>query len=130
GSFLVHASRVVHIAENCLENNVFGSPRIERVYNLLDDLLKVVGGSAETYWLTGNRGIHIDIDKDMEMDPTDEKNLTDEVEEYQHQQRRFIRTRGGKVTNLGTDVADPTGVFNVLIAMLSGATGIPKRILI
>src|SRR5690606_13424357 len=40
------------------------------------------------------------------------------------------RTRGGKVTNLGTDVADPTGVFNVLIAMLSGATGIPKRILI
>lgn len=130
GSFEVHASRVIHLAENCMENEVFGSPRIERVYNLLDDLLKVVGGSAETFWLTGNRGIHIDIDKEMEMDAEDAKNLTAEVEEYQHQQRRFIRTRGGTVKNLGTDVADPTGVFNVLIAMLSGATGIPKRILI
>src|SRR5262249_32982076 len=50
GSFQVHASRVIHLAENCLENNVFGSPRLERVYNTLDDLMKVCGGSAETYW--------------------------------------------------------------------------------
>lgn len=129
-SFDVHASRVVHIAENCLDNNVYGSPRIERVYNALDDLLKVTGGSAETFWLTANRGIHIDIDKEMEMDATDAANLTAEVEEYQHQLRRFIRTRGGKVTSLGSDTPDPTGVFNMLISIIGGATGIPKRILI
>ena len=129
-SFDVHASRIVHIAENCLENMVYGSPRLERVYNTLDDLLKVTGGSAETYWLTANRGIHIDIDKEMEMDAQDEANLTAEVEEYQHQLRRFIRTRGGKVNSLGSDTPDPTGVFNMLIAVIGGATGIPKRILV
>ncbi|KKL25142.1 hypothetical protein LCGC14_2408290, partial [marine sediment metagenome] len=37
----VHASRVVHIVENPLEDTVIGIPIMEKVYNLLDDLLKV-----------------------------------------------------------------------------------------
>lgn len=130
GSFRVHASRVLHIAENTLENDVFGSPRLERVYNLLDDLLKVVGGSAETYWLTSNRGMHVDIDKDMNIDPQDGKDLSAEIDEYANGLRRFIRTRGVKVNNLGGDVSDPKPTYGVLIASLSGATGIPQRILI
>jgi len=130
GAFDVHASRILHIAENTLENDVYGCPRIERVYNLLDDLIKVVGGSAETYWLTANRGLHIDLDKEMDMDPTDAKNLSDEVDEYSNQLRRIIRTRGAKITNLGSDVPDPKNTFGVIIASISGATGIPQRILI
>lgn len=130
GSFKVHASRVLHIAENVLENDIFGSPRLERVYNILDDILKVTGGTAETFWLTSNRGMHIDVDKDMEMDPSDEANLTDEIEEYSDGLRRFIRTRGVKVASLGAETPDPRGAFEILISMLSGATGIPKRILI
>lgn len=130
GSFDVHASRVVHIAENTLENTIFGSPRIERVFNILDDLLKVTGGSAETYWLTANRGLHIDIDKDMEVDPSDAKNLADEIDEYTNELTRVIRTRGTKVTAIGAERTDPTGVFKMLISILSGATGIPSRILI
>lgn len=129
-SFEVHASRVIHVAENILENGVFGSPRMERVYNILDDLLKVTGGSAETYWLTANRGLHVDVDKELEMDPDDEKNLTAELDEYQHQLRRAIRTRGVKIQSLGSDTPDPSGVFKMLISVLSGATGIPQRIII
>lgn len=129
GSFNVHFSRILHVCENPLENEVFGSPRIERVYNLLDDLLKVVGGTAETYWLAGNRGLHIDVDKDVTFGPGDEAGLAAEVDEYTHNLRRIIRTRGVKVNALGADVADPRGAFEVLISMLSGATGIPRRIL-
>lgn len=129
-AFDVHASRVIHIAENVLENGIFGLPRLERVYNTLDDLLKVTGGSAETFWLTANRGIHIDVDKEMEMDTQDAKDLSDEVEEYQHQLRRFIRTRGASVKTLGSDTPDPSGVFKMLVSILSGATGIPQRVLI
>lgn len=129
-AFRVHASRVVHIAENCLENEVYGSPRMERVYNILDDILKVTGGSAETFWLTANRGLHIDIDKDMELAPSDETALSDEMEEYQNELRRVIRTRGVKINALGSETPDPQGTFKVLISILSGSTGIPQRILI
>jgi len=126
----VHHSRVLHVAEILLENDAFGVSRMLRVYNLLDDLQKVVGGSAETFWLTSNRGMHADVDKDMFLDKDDETALADELEEYQHQLRRWIRTKGVKITNLGSDVANPEGVFSVLIALLAGASGIPVRILL
>lgn len=126
----VHHSRVVHIVENSLEDDILGIPIIERCFNLLDDLLKVVGGTAETYWLTGNRGLQADIDKEMDVDPADAQALADEIDQYMHQLRRFIRTRGVKLNPLGSETPNPQQVFNMIMALLSGTTGIPRRILL
>ena len=126
----VHYSRVVHVAEEATDNNIVGTPRLQSVYDLFDDLAKVVGGTAETYWLTANKGMQIDVDKEAELSSEDEAALTDEIEEYQHQLRRFIRTRGVKINDLGSAVPDPKNTFEMLIALISGAKGIPKRILL
>ncbi len=126
----VHHSRILHIADNILENDILGIPRLQQVYNLLDDILKVVGGSAETYWLNANRGMQLDVDKDMDLSVADAKALSDEIDEWQHQLRRVMRTRGIKMNPLGSDVADPTGPFNIIVSLISGATGIPQRILL
>lgn len=128
-SIVVHASRVLHVAENVLTDNIYGTPRLEHVYNLLDDLLKVVGGSAETFWLVANRGIQADVDKEMELSTDDAKALQDELEEYQHELRRFIRTRGVDLKPLTSQTSDGRGPFEMIMALLSGATGIPQRIL-
>lgn len=128
--YRVHASRVIHIARGGLENKIVGVPRYAPIWNYLTDLLKVVGSSSESYWMTAYRGMHADVDKDLDLDPGDEAALTNEIDEYQHNMRRFIRTRGVKVQSLGTDVADPKGAFDVLITLISGTTGIPKRILL
>lgn len=127
---IVHHSRVIHVVENPLEDEVFSTPILEKVYNVLDDLLKVAGGTAETYWLTGNRGIQADIDKEMELDPADAAELSDELDEYMHSLRRIIRTRGVKLTPLGGDPPNPKEVFDMIIAIIAGTTGIPKRILL
>jgi hypothetical protein len=126
----VHASRVIHVVEGALTNELFGNPRLHKVFNLLDDLMKVAGGSAETFWLTANRGLQIDVDKDMKLSPNDENDLSDEIDEYLNNMRRVIRTRGVSVKPLGSDITDPKGNFEVLISLISGATGIPNRILI
>ena len=126
----VHWSQILHLAENCLENPVYGSPRLERVFNDLDDLLKVTGGSAEAFWLTANRGMQLDVDKEMELTPEDAKDLSDEIEEFQNQLRRVIRTRGVKINNLGADVSSPKDTYEVIVSNISGGTGIPRRILI
>lgn len=128
--FQVHYSRLVHVGENFLTDEIFGSPRGERVWNLMDDLLKVCGGSAEMFWLAANRGMQMDVDKDMDLDEDDEAALTQEIDEYMNNLRRFIRTRGVKINNLGSDTPDPTGVFRMLVQLVSGATGIPARILV
>lgn len=133
GQKRVHWSRVIHvaIAEDCLEDDIFSSPGLESVWNLLDDLDKVTGGGAEAFWNRANQGMHIDIDKDMPLvDAVAEKAaLAEQAEKYQHQQQRWIRTRGVGVTPLGSDVANFQGPADTIITQIAGTKGIPKRIL-
>lgn len=129
-AFNVHFSRVLHVADNTLENDVFGSSRLECVYNLLDDLLKVVGGSAETFWMTANRGLQVDVDKEMNLEKDDAANLQAEMDEFQHNLRRIVRTRGVKINNIGSDMADPSANVKAIISLISAACGIPQRVLL
>ena len=44
--------------------------------------------------------------------------------------QRIIATEGFDVQELKGDIIDPTAAFNVEISMISGKTGIPKRVLL
>lgn len=129
-TFEIHADRVVHVLEGALTNDVFGTPRGVKIYNLLEDLQKIVGGTAETFWLTANRGMQVDVDKEMDLTKEDAADLSDEIDEYLNQLRRVIRTRGVKINSLGSDTPNPKNVFEMVMSLVSGSTGIPKRILI
>ncbi len=130
GQQIVHHTRVIHVADGLLEDEVFGRPRLRRVINLFYDMAKVAGGSAEMFWQGAFRGLHADLRDEHELGPDDEKNMTTEIDEYIHGLRRYIRTQGIDLKTLGGETPDPRGVFEVLISLISGATGIPKRILI
>ena len=127
----VHWSRVIHVAEGCLDNDVEGVPALEVVWNLLDDLEKVTGGGAEAFWLRANQGMHIDIDKDMPLaDAKEEKeSLKEQADLYKHQIQRMMRTRGVEITSLGSDVANFDNPADAILTQIAGAKGIPKRIL-
>ncbi len=127
---VMHHTRTIHIVEKPLEDTVFGVPIIEKVYNLLDDLLKVGGGTSEMYWLSARAGLQADIAPEMDLDPADAAALGDEIEEYQHQLRRVIRTRGVTLKDLGSETPSPKEIFDMLLGLISGTTGIPKRILL
>lgn len=128
-SIKVHSSRVIHLTNELLDSNIISQPRMVRGYNVLEDLLKVTGGSAETFWLTANRGMQVDVDKDMALGVGDAEELSNEIDEFQHQLRRIIRTRGVKINPLGSEVADPTGIFTTAISVLAATYKIPQRIL-
>jgi hypothetical protein len=129
-SFEVHWSRVVHVADGIVEDTVYGLPRLEPVYNLLTDLLKVAGSTAENYWLTANRGMQVDVDKEMDLTAEDADDLAGEIDEYYHNLRRFIKTRGVKITELGAKVSDPSMTINNILALISATTRMPQRILV
>jgi len=124
----VHYSRVLHIAEGLLENEVFGTPRLKGVFNRLDDLEKVAGGSAEMFWQGAYGGLHADVRQGYKLEnPTA---LSDEIEEYVHGLRRFIRTEGIEIQRLQAQLGDPKSSFDILIALISCLTQIPVRILL
>jgi len=126
----VHHSRVLHVTDDLLEDNIYGAPRLECVWNLLDDLDKCTGGGAEAFWRSAYQGLHANIADDLELKPEDETAISDEIDEYQHGMRRFIRTRGVEINALGATAADPKGAAGVVLQQISGATGIPLRILV
>lgn len=127
----VHWSRIIHIAENVLDDEVYGLPALERVWNLLDDLDKVTGGGAEAFWLRANQGLHLNIDKDMSVPDTQKSidALKDQSEDYKHQLTRWLRTRGVDAKTLGSDVANFANPADAILTQIAGSTAIPKRIL-
>lgn len=124
---VVHWTRVIHVAEGLLENNVFGTPRLECIYNRLDDLDKVAGGSSEMYWRGAFPGLALESDPNANFDT---EKLNKEIEEYVHNLRRVLRLKGLKANQLAPNIEDPTGQVKVLLELIAGAEGMPMRILI
>jgi len=127
GSSLVHASRLIHLAEDCLDDMVYGVPCLEAIYDRLDDLLKVVGGSAEMFWRDAKQRFALEMDPTAEFSATDEAALSDHVKEFMHGLRDFMRLRGLNVKPFPGTVESPKDHIAALIDLISATTGIPKR---
>lgn len=126
---IVHHSRVIHVAEELDEDEVFGRPRLHRVFNLLDDLQKLVGASAEMFWQGAYRGPAVTTREGYQLDETAAEKLAEEIDEYIHGLRRFMRLHGLEVQFPQGQSPDPSKIFDVVMTLIAAVTGIPKRIL-
>lgn len=132
-----HWTRILHIADNKLDSEVNGVPRLQRVLNRLFDFEKVVGGSSEAAWITAFKGMAFVTQDDYEFpsvttDGKDQQDhLIEEIKEFVNGYRRFMRLQGVDVKELGSDtVPDPKGLVGVIYEALSAGSGIPTRIMI
>lgn len=126
----VHHSRVLHIAEQLDQDEVFGMPRLKPVFNRLKDLEKVVGGAAEMFWLTADRGMLLSVDKDMDISEDQKLAIEKQIENYQNKTQRYFIAKGIDAKPLGTEQIDPMPNATVLLDLIAGTVGIPKRILL
>ncbi len=128
----IHYSRVIHVAETPADS-VYAPPRLQCIWNYLDDLDKVVGGGSEAFFNRANQGLQLDMDPEvaavLQNSPEAEKKMKEEVEEYEHRIRKVFRTVGIKANALGSDVANFKQPADAIISLISAATRIPQRIL-
>jgi hypothetical protein len=125
----VHYTRVIHILDDPLESEVFGTPRLEAVFNRLYDLEKIIGGDAEMFWRGARPGYSGKLDPDYTMTAAAKEALKDQVDEYENDLRRILINEGIDLKALAQQIADPSNHVDVAIQMISAVTGIPKRIL-
>ena len=125
----VHHSRVIHIVEDPLESEIYGTPRLQAVFNRLKDLEKLVGGSAEMFWRGARPGYSAQVDPEFTMTGPQEDELQKQINEYEHNLRRILVNEGVTLKELGSQVSDPANHVDIQIQMISAVTGIPKRIL-
>lgn len=125
----VHYSRLIHVADRAVEDPLYGSSILERIFNRLLDLEKVVGSSAEMWWLNGRGGLTIET-QTGNTGVNDLAGLKQSAEDYANQVKRIIATEGMTVKAINHTIADPKGNFEILLSVISGAVAIPQRILI
>lgn len=126
----VHWSRIIHIADNRTDSEIYGAPRLEKVFNRLLDIQKIVGGSGEMFWRGGFPGLSIETPagtpEDVEIDEAATK---EQMEAYMNGLQRYIATLGLTVKSLAPQIADPKTHIESQIRMIAIAYGIPWRIL-
>ena len=128
-STIVHWSRVLHVAEDLLENNVKGIPALESVYNRLLNLELLAGGSAEMYWRGAFPGYAFELHKDATIGSQDATALREQIEKYIHKLERYLRVQGMEVKELAQQVVDPEKQVSVQLDLICAARQMPKRIL-
>ena len=125
----IHYTRIIHITDDNLESDVFGTPRLEPVFNNLMDLDKVTGGDAEMFWRGARPGYHGKLDPEFMATEAFKTKLQDDLDEYEHNLRRFIINEGVDLKALEVQISDPTPHVDVILQNISAETGIPKRVL-
>lgn len=130
GTLTVHWSRVIHLADNRTNNEVYGTPRMKKVFNRLLDLKKIVGGSGEMFWKGGFPGISLEsnvgAEEDIEFDAEGAKK---QLRDYMEGLQRYIATVGMQAKSLTVQVADPLPHLNAQIQLIAAAMAVPVRVL-
>lgn len=132
-TFRVHHTRVIHIAEDVLEDDLAGQPCLQAVLNMLLDLEKTCGASAEAFFQQWPPGMTMKADKDANIDTTqfqDGEAGQQMIQDFIHGFKRWLILQGIEINSLQPALGDPSKVTDVLIELIAGTTGIPKRILL
>jgi hypothetical protein len=126
----VHWSRVIHMADNRQNSDVYGQPRMKPVFNRLLDLRKIAGGSGEMFWKGGFPGLSLEAanpDDDVEFDEAATK---EKMDQYMNGMQRYISLVGMTAKSLSPQVADPSAHVEIQMKLIASALGIPWRIFI
>jgi len=127
----VHWSRVIHVADNRTTSEIYGTPRMRKVFNRLLDLRKIAGGSGEMFWKGGFPGLSLESTPGVDETVTfDETAVKAQLESYMNGLQRYIATIGMQAKSLSVQVADPGPHIEAQLRLIATAIGVPWRVLI
>ncbi len=128
-NIIVHWSRMIHLADGCTTDDIYGTPRLKAVYNRLQDIETVMAGAAEMFWKAGWPGMAFQALPDADISTQDLDDLEDHIEDYMHGLVRYLRLQGIEAKTLQPNITDPTPTLKAELMLVSGASGLPQRIL-
>lgn len=127
----IHWTRVLHVADNRVNSEVFGAPRMQRVYNCLLDLRKILGGSGEMFWRGGFPGMAFQLGGDaglQEVSTATKTAMQENIDDYFAGLDRSLLLENVEVKELKPQVADPTGHIDMQLKAVSLSLGVPTRV--
>lgn len=132
----VHWTRVIHVCDNRQSSEVFGTPRMQPVWDNLLNLRRIYGGSAEMLWQGGFPGLSIEMDPrvleangGVMFGPEEKAVFEAQIQRYTAGLNRYLLMQGFSVKSLTPNVADPTAHVDINLQAIAMRLGIPLRML-
>jgi hypothetical protein len=126
----VHWSRVIHVADNRLNSEIYGRPRLQILFNRLFDTKKIAGGSGEMFWKGGFPGYSYEMDANARpLTDTKRKALRDEIDALTTGLKRYSLIQGVTAKSLTPQVADPSKHLEAQLKLIAISMTIPHRVL-
>lgn len=129
-SISTHWTRVIHVADNRTNSDVYGTPRMQWVFNRVLDTRKVSGGSGEMFWKGGFPGLALEAQNIEEDASFDKESAKEQIEAYMNGLQRALYLTGMTAKSLAPQVADPTPHLDLQLRLVAAAIGCPMRVLL
>ena len=124
----VHWSRIIHVAEGLMEDELFGTPALRAAWNTLVNIERVECSGTEATWRHSDRGMQADVDPELvEFDEDAQEALTAEMQAAVHGFENFMLTRGVTLKDLGTKSVGFGANLDALTKLVSIITRYPKQ---
>lgn len=124
----VHWSRVIHVAEKCVDSLFLGTPRLEAIFNRAFDIRKILGANGQGYWQTGFPGFSIETQSGIEAPDFDKEVTKEEVAKFLSSQQRALLLEGLTARPLNIGITDPKPHYETHLADICIAINVPMRI--
>lgn len=126
---VVHWTRVLHLAENCVDSPIYGEPRLRAVIENVLNITLILKGSPHMYMRGGFPGYAFEAEPDVVITEADQTAMKAQIEDYVSSMQRFLTLQGVTAKSLDVQIADPDPFIKVQVNVISAHTGIPGRML-
>lgn len=125
----VHWTRIIHFADGRQSSDVFGTPRLQNVWNRLYDLRKILSASGEMFWKGGFPGFSFEVNPEIAAEVNfDEDAIREEFEHYSEGLQRYLALKGLTVKSLATQVSSPKDHFETHVRAICTSKSFPIRV--
>ena len=127
----VHHSRIVHIVEDAVTDDLHSDPVLLRSINRIDDLEKILGGSAEAFWRAAYQGLIVKPPENLPSGTSAQdvgENLEKQIKNYRHNLNREIFS-SGDIDTLDTTVSNPEPHLDGQYSEIAAGHDIPQSML-
>lgn len=127
----VHWSRCIHVVDEPDDGELYGTPRLEAVWNRLQDIETAVSASGETFWRSGFQKAFAKIDtgEGVVMSPTARAKFEEKLGNMMNGLQDWVVGQGLDIKTLSGQTADPTTIVTTCLQLIGACKAIPYRIL-